>query len=349
MLTEKVRFFFTNDSQPDIYLRDRRKAKTMQSIVLESRDRNTLTIVKGLLQSQIAFQDIYQKYHKGTLHFPEIENWVDDRGRSLLYKIKEKCHSLFRSSKGGAFHKKEWLLDLAIASIFHEAMKLRENVYQLEVYRPRYLEYKRRMGKSTYEKDYLPHFEKIISKAKLGVSEGMEEMGSLFQDAAAQLIDFFRENRQNPFLIRFLIESQPLLRKIYGIKKRKEIFSLMFARGAFDAYRLAAQSCLHSEHYDLSAAYFSKAFKMDPRDVNLRFFLNFSLGMKAYLLNSYPKALSSFTKLVSSEEKAKWQREYLKKAEEVCRKIFSEMEEENRLKMAKKAGRIADQLKKCYS
>jgi nondiscriminating glutamyl-tRNA synthetase len=112
---------------------------------------------------------------------------------------------------------------------------------------------------------------------------------------------------------------------------------------------LAAQSCLHSEHYDLSAAYFLKAFKMDPRHINLRFFLNFSLGMNAYLLNSYPKALSSFTKLVSSEEKAKWQRDYFRKAEEVCRKIFSEMEEENRLKMAKKAGWIADQLKKCYS
>ena len=321
----------------------------MQSIVLESRDRNTLSIVKGLLQSQIAFQHIYQKYRKGTLHFPEIENWVDDKGRSLLYKLKEKSHSLFRSSKGGTFHRKEWLLDLAIASIFHEAMKLRENVYQLEVYRPRYLEYKRRMGKSTYEKNYLPHFEKIISKAKLGVSEGMEEMRSLFQDATAQLIDFFRENRQNPFLIRFLIESQPLLTKIYGIKKRKEIFRMMFARGALDAYRLAAQSCLHSGHYDLSASYFSKASKMDSRDVNLRFFLTFSLGMNAYLSNSYPKAISSFATLVSSKERAKWQRDYFKKAEEVCRKIFLEMKEENRLKMAKKAGRIADQLKKCYS
>ena len=322
----------------------------MQSIVLESRNRNILTIVKGLFQSQITFQNIYQKYQKGALHFPEIENWVDDRGRSLLYKLKEKCHSLFRSGKKGTFHKKEWLLDLAIASIFHEAMKLRENVYQLEVYRPRYLEYKRRMGKSTYEKDYLQQFEKIILKAKLGVSEGMEEMRLPFsRTPRPNLLISSGKIARIPSFIRFLIESQPLLGKIYGIKKRKEIFSLMFARGTFDAYRLAAQSCLHSGHYDLSAAYFSKASKMDPRDVNLRFFLNFSLGMKAYLVNSYPKTLSSFARLVSSEEKAKWQRDYFKKAEEVCRKIFSEMKEENRLKMAKKAGRIADQLKKCYS
>jgi hypothetical protein len=321
----------------------------MQSIVLESRDRNTLIIVKGLFQSQIAFRDIYQKYQKGALHFPEIEHWVDDRDRSLLYKLKEKCHSLFRSSKKGTFHKKEWLLDLAVASIFHEAMKLRENVYQLVVYRPRYLEYKRRMGKSAYEKDYLHQFETIILRAEQGVSEGMEEMKSLFRDASAQLIDFFIENRDNPFLIRFLLENQPLLARVYGIKKRKEIFSVMFARGTFDAYRLAARSYLQSEHYDLSATYFSQAFKIDRQNVQLQFLLNFSLAMKAYLENSYPQALSSSAKLVVSKEKTRWKREYLKKAEEVCRKISSEMEEENRLKMAKKAGWIADQLKKCYS
>ena len=317
-------------------------------MALESHDRNSLAIVKGLFQSQIAFRDIYQKYRKGTLHFTEIENWVDDRGRSLLYKLKEKSHSLFRSSKGGPFHRKEWLLDLAIASIFHEAMKLRENIYQLEVYRPRYLEYRRRMGKLTYEKNYLQQFEKIISRAKLGVSEGMEETKFLFQDAAAQLIDFFKENRQNPFLIRFLIESEPLLAKVYGAKKRKTIFGLMFPRGAFDAYRLAAQSCLNSGHYDLSAAYFSQALKMGPRDLRLRFLLNFSLAMKAYLDNSYSQTLSFSTRLFAFEKRAKWQREYLKKAEDVCRKISLEMAEERRLNMAKKAGRIADQLKKCY-
>jgi hypothetical protein len=321
----------------------------MQSIVLESRDRNTLAIVKGLFQSQIAFQEIYRRYQKGALRFPDIGHWVDDRSGNLLYNLKEKCHALFRSSGKGVFHRKEWLLDLAIGSIFHEAMKLRENVYQLEVYRPRYLEYKRRMGKSTYEEDYLQQFERIILKAEQGVSEGMEEMKSLFRDAAAQLVDFFRENRANPFLIRFLLENQPLLGRVYGIKKRKEIFSLMFARGTFDAYRLAARSYLQSQHYDLSATYFSQAFKIDPQNVQLQFLLNFSLAMKAYLENSYPQALSSSAKLVVSKEKARWQREYLKKAEEVCRKISLEMEEENRLKMAKKAAWIADQLKKCYS
>ena len=321
----------------------------MQSMLLEPRGRDILTIVKGLFQSQIAFQEIYQKYHKGALHFPDIEHWIDDRGNSLLYKLKEKCHSLFRSSKKGTFHKKEWLLDLAIASIFHEAMKLRENVYQLEVYRPRYLEYKRRMGRSTYEKDYLQQFEKIISKAKLAVSEGMEEMRSLFQDATAQLVDFFIENRGNPFLIRFLLENQPHLERVYGTKKKKEIFNRMFARGTFDAYRLAAERCLYSWHYDLSAVYFSQAFKMDPRDLRLQFLLNFSLTMKAYLENSYSQSLFSSAKLVAYNKKARWQREYLKKAEEVCHNISSEMKEENRPKMAKKAGRIADQLKKCYS
>jgi hypothetical protein len=71
--------------------------------------------------------------------------------------------------------------------------------------------------------------------------------------------------------------------------------------------------------------------------------------MKAYLENSCSQSLSFFAKLVGFWKRAKWQREYLRKAEDVCRKIVSEMEEEKKLKLAKKAGWIADQLKRCYS
>jgi hypothetical protein len=43
----------------------------------------------------------------------------DDKGQSLLYNLKEWCHSLFRYSGKGPIQKNEWLLDLAIGSIFH--------------------------------------------------------------------------------------------------------------------------------------------------------------------------------------------------------------------------------------
>jgi len=311
-----------------------------------SRDRNILEIVKGLLLSEAAFQEILKKYKEGQLRFPDIGNLVDDKGQSLLYNLKEQCHSLFRYKGKGPRHKNEWLLDLAIGSIFHEAMKLRENIYQLEVYRPKYLQYKSKAGKSPYEKDYLQHFERIISKAEQGVAEGIEETQSLFHDAMAQLLDFFKENAEDPFLVRLLLENQPLLRRVYGPKKAKEVFHIMSERGFLDAYDLAGRSYLQSEHYDLSSIYFSKALKMNPRNREFQFLLNFSLGMNAYYKNAYSKALSFFAKLVPLRIEKRLKKENLRKAEEVCRKIYSELKDEKGGKAVTKSRILADRIKK---
>jgi len=312
------------------------------------RDWNILEIVRGLLFSEVAFQKIFKKYKEGRLRFSDIGLWVDDKGQTLLYNLKEQSHSSFRYKGKTPISRNEWVLDLVIGSIFHEAMKLRENIYQMEVYQPMYLQYKSRVGKSEYEKDYLQQFERIVLKAKQGVVEGMEETRSLFQDATAQLIDLFKKDSKNRLLVRFLLENLPLLQKVYGSKKKREIFNLMFAKGLLDAYQFAGQSYLESKHYDLAASYFSKALRMDPHHHNLQFLLNFSLGMNEYYRNAYSKSLPYFAKLIPFKLEKKLKKEYLRKVEEVCHKIFSELKEERGPKAARKAGSLVDRIRKCY-
>jgi len=313
-----------------------------------TRERKILEIVQGLLLSEIAFQEIFKKYKGGRLHFSDISGWVDDKGQSLLYNLKEQCHAFYRYQEKMPFHKNQWLLDLVIGSIFHEAMKLRENLYQMEVYRPKYLQYKLKAGKSDYERDYLQQFERIILKAKQGGVEGMEETRSLFQDAMAQLTDLFKESSKNTFLVRFLLENQTLLKEVYGSKRVAVIFNLMFKRGVLDAYLLAGQSYLQSEHYDLSSHYFSKALRLNPHHPDLQFLLNFSLGMNEYFKNAYSKSLSHFAKLIPLKWNGKLKKEHLKKVEEVCYKIYSELKEEKDLKSTRKAESLVDRIKKCY-
>ena len=327
---------------------DMNRVDEMEKKSRVTRNRDILEIVRGLLLSEVAFQEIFKKYKEGCLRFSDIGLWVDDKGQSLLYNLKEQCHSLYRYKGKKLIPKNQWLLDLVIGSIFHEAMKLRENIYQMEVYRPQYLQYKLRVGNSPYEKDYLQQFERIISKAELGVREGMEETRSLFHDAIAQLIDLFKENAKNIYLIRFLLENQALLGKVYGSKKVNGIFNLMFKKGILDAYELAGRSFLQSEHYDLSSTYFLKALEMDPQNHGLQFLLNFSLGMNEYYRNAYPKSLSYFAKLIPLTLNGKLKKEYLRKVEEVCIKISSELKEENGLKGARKAGSLVDRIRKCY-
>ncbi len=310
-------------------------------------DRNILEIVRGLLLSEVAFREIFKKYGEGRLHFSDIGAWVDDKGQTLLYNLKEQCHSLFRYRGKKTIRKNEWLLDLVIGSIFHEAMKLRENIYQIEVYRPRYLQYKAKFGKSGYEKDYLQQFERIILKAEQGVAEGMLETRSLLRDAAAQLVDVFKGGSKNAFLVRFLLENLTLLHSVYGPKKTKEIFNVMFRKGFLDAYRFAGVSYLQSEHYDLSSSYFLKALKIDPHDGALRFLLNFSLGMNMYYKNAYSRSLSYFSKLARAKLDKKLKKEYLRKVEEICKKISSDLKEEKGLNAAREVSSLADRIRKC--
>ena len=305
-------------------------------------------MIRRLLLAEVAFQGIFEKHKKRKLHFADIGNWIDDKGQSLLYNLKEQSHSFFRRGGKEPVHRNEWLLDLAIGSIFHEAMKLRENIYQMEVYRPRYLQFKSKMGKAAYEyeKGYLQQFERIIARSEQGVQEGMQETRSLFGDAIEQLIDFFKKNSKNPYLVRFLLEHQPLLQRVYGDRKAKEIFHLMFKRGLLDAYSLAGRSYLQSGHYDLSSLYFSKASRLEPFDHELQFFMNFSLGMKAYYKNAYSRTMAYFAKLVRLKLNKKLKRDYLRKAEEVCHKVSLELKEEGEGKTTARCRFLADQIKK---
>lgn len=328
---------------------DRSGADEMEKKSQTTRDRNILEIVRGLLLSEVAFQEILKKYREGRLRFSDIGTWVDDKGQSLLYNLKEQCHSLFRDKGKKTIHQKEWLLDVVIGSIFHEAMRLRENIYQMEVYQPKYLQYKSKVGKSDYEKDYLQLFERIILKTRQGVVEGIDETRSLFHEAMVQLIDLFKEGSKNAFLVRFLLDNLTLLKKVYGSKKAKKIFELMFSKGLLDAYRLAGQSYLQSEHYDLSSTYFLKALKVDPHNHSLQFLLNFSLGMNEYYRNAYSRSLSHFVKLLPLKMNGKLKKEYLRKVEEVCNKIYFELKEEKGHRGARKAVSLADRIRKCYA
>jgi tetratricopeptide (TPR) repeat protein len=318
----------------------------MEKTTKHNRDREMMEIVRGLLLAETAFRDVSLKFAAGTLLFSDVEPWIDDHGRSHLYRLKERGHSLFRHPEEGFLGRKEWLLDLAVGSIFHEAMKLRENLYQLQYYSPKYLEYAQKAGRSDYEKDYLQQFERIIRRAGEGVREGMEELASLFRDAREQLADFFGEWSKNPYFVRFLIDTLPLLEKVYGTTRAKGIFDRMFAGGIHEAHIVAGRSYLASKHYDLAVLSFLKASRKNPADVELRCLLAYSQGMKAYYDNAYPKALSRFATFLRLEPTGRPAREGLRKVEDVCHKIASEWTEEKMIRQATRARSLAEKIRK---
>jgi hypothetical protein len=85
---------------------------------------------------------------------------------------------------------------------------------------------------------------------------------------------------------------------------------------------------------------------MEPSDHELQFFMNFSLGMKAYYKNAYLKTVSYFAKLVRLKLNKKLKMNYLRKADEVCHRVSVELKEEGEGKTTARCRFLADQIKK---
>ena len=96
-------------------------------------------ILRAFLLADQSMRRIFARYREGVLTFDEVQRLVGDDERSVLFRLKERSHALFRGGDHapGIATQREALFDLAVGSLFHEAMKFRENLYQRTVYGPK--------------------------------------------------------------------------------------------------------------------------------------------------------------------------------------------------------------------
>ncbi len=305
-----------------------------------------LEIVRDYLYSHIRFQSIYKKYKTQALSFDDIEEFATDKDPTLpLFNLKESCHMLFRYQGEEQSSDEEKLLDLAIGSIFHEAMKLRENLYQLKVYKPRYLQIQKSPQTSDYERTLLREFMKIGGKTEKRLAESMMEIKRLFQDTLEQLAHLLPRYKDNAVLIKFLLRNKGLLQQAFGRRRGLKLIVDMFPGGLGEAYDIEGRSYLASEHYDLAAEFFSQALKYRLHDQWLRCLYLYARGMDGYYKNRYQDTLRSFYKLLPLAKALEDGKGYLEKVEEVCRKISREYLEDKKRKLGNVALRLADKVR----
>jgi tetratricopeptide (TPR) repeat protein len=305
-----------------------------------------LEIVRDYLYSHIRFQSIYAKYKAQTLSFDDVEEFVTDKDPTLpLYNLKESCHTLFRYQGEENSSDEEKLLDLAVGSIFHEAMKLRENLYQLKVYKPRYLQIQNSQHTSEYEKNLLLEFMKIGAKTEKRLAESMMETKRLLHDTLEQVAHLLPSYKDNPVLMKFLLHNKELLQQAFGRRRGLKIIADMFPGGLGEAYDVEGRSYLASEHYDLAAEFFSQALKYRTHDQWLKCLYLYAHGMDGYYKNRYQDTLRSFYKLLPLAKVLGDGKGYLEKVEEVCRKIGREYLEDKKRKLGNVALRLADKVR----
>ena len=291
--------------------------------IQRARERKVVEIVRHFLLSIQSFRQLHERYKQGSMHFAELAKFVDDRGESILFALKESCQNLFRHGSSPV-SQKEQIFDLTIGSIFHLAMRLREDLYQLEVYGPKYSKLGTGSDHSQGQDGLIQGFRKIISRTEGSFKEGIEEINVLFQDVFRQFQELLGEYLENGLLARFLLEENDLLREVFGINAVEDVSRTVYGPKKAQGYRLAGESYFQSAFYAKAVKAFTLALESCPGDESLQFKIHLSQGMEQFYSFAPLQALRSFEKCLSLASKVEFLESHRALIRKVCQKIQEE-------------------------
>lgn len=215
--------------------------------------RGIVEIVRDFIAVHQQMTLLFERFRAGTLRFDEVRALVADDEASPLFRLKERVHALFRrdevGTRGETLRRGEALFDLAVGSLFHEALKFRENFYQLEVYAPRVLSLRKDDGDEADE--LLREFEKILRGASERVEESLDEAETLLGQLRRQLVVLLldaREDKAAGLVTRYLITHREEVESVYSEGLEKLLARLH--DHVLTAYLCAIRSQLESARFD---------------------------------------------------------------------------------------------------
>jgi len=305
------------------------------------RQRRMVEVVSAYLTAAARFEQIYGAFRQDNLTFEDIEPFIDDKGKSILFLAKESCHALFRQKISGAIEK-EQLFDLTIGTIFHEAMKLRENLYQLQVYGEQGRALQSKATRTKNEEDFLQQLDIILKRAARGFSEGMEETHGLFHEATEQLKSLLPEFRSNGLLLRFFHEQPELVAEIFGDRPGDHPFDILYPLGRGQTFAATGRSYLESARYGRAQECFVRSLEAGFGDPALPSLLSFSRGMSLFYAGEHEEALDAFEEITDRGGLSVESRALLPEIGRVAQRIASELRARGESQAAGRAAAIAE-------
>ncbi len=252
---------------------------------MRSIDSRVVDIVRDFLEAHRLLGQIAERYRAGALRFEEVQELVRETEASVLYRLKERCHALYRAAPGsdapeighGA------LFDLAVGSLFHEAMKFRENFYQRSAYGPQ-VRALRDAGVSDAS-GLIAEFEKILEESAARLDESLSETAILLRRTVAQFRVLLREESRNGHLARFLVNHGDEVAQVLGVSRGALLAELHGSVG--QAYARAGFSFLEGGFFADAHGALTQAVKHGEQLSAMQHLLAYAEGMQAYLEGRY--------------------------------------------------------------
>src|SRR5688572_27199987 len=247
-----------------------------------------LEILRDFVEVDRLVRGLARRHRAHGLRFPELAALIRDDESSVLFRLKERTHAVFRGPGGvvrGSTHR-EALFDLAVGSLFHEAMKLRENLYQREVYGPRVRALQSEAGEES--KALFDEFEKMLGAVDQRLDEGVRELETLAQPTAEQLRLLIAE-RNDDGAVRFVIERPDEVEAVFGLpldSLLEEMYGTV-ARG----FESAGRAYLSSGAFEAARDCFARALEQSEADPAIQRLLAYANGIHAYISREYASSV----------------------------------------------------------
>jgi hypothetical protein len=255
---------------------------------------STVDILRDFMVAHRLLREIFESHRKGRLRFDDVTHLVGDLEGSVLYRLKERCHAFFRGAEGDASRAagREALFDVAVGELFHEAMKLRENLYQLEVYAPK-VEALRGISTDAADDDLFREFAKIQETAAARLEEALEETESLLEQTRRQLRALLLIHREDGLIARCLVEYPLLVAEVFGCDLADFLTEVYGDAAA--GYAAAAHSYLCSAFYAEALEALQQAQRESEEPDEFRGIICYAEGMRAFLGRSYALSVEKLT------------------------------------------------------
>ncbi|MEM9176089.1 MAG: hypothetical protein AAGC67_12710 [Myxococcota bacterium] len=225
------------------------------------------------------------------LDFASLARVVGDDPAASLFRLKERSHALFRTEGlTSEAVRREVLFDLTVGALFHAAMKLRESLYQREVYAPRLASLR---AATDGDPDALfSEFEGLLERSAGRVDEGISEVRILLAQTREQFHRMLVERADERGVVRCLL-------------RRREFVDATF-RGGFTAlleemygsvsagFVEAARALLHSAYFvEASQVLREAAREMASPSPEIDQLDRYAEGMQAFLDGEYAASIAA--------------------------------------------------------
>jgi len=238
----------------------------MDRLQERERDERISELVRSFLEARsFTFKYVEPYGRDGKVEFPRLHEFVE----TDLFNLKEECHLVFRPQGQDAPSAATTgvLFDLLIGSVFHEMMKIKENIYHLEFYSPVVEQLSERAEREKipdYERDFIREYRRIERRARKALKADIQSVVEILRDAADNLKTLLRENHQSSLLARILVECEELVNETYGDNGLDKTLAYMFDGDLAEGYLAAGRDFLEGGWYEKASSLFDKALALNP-------------------------------------------------------------------------------------